>query len=228
MKSSIRTIILISLLLFLGLCSFSQPQPAWSLTPAQLRSRLEVKFRRVGTIYLEAVGFPREDPSDTVQFFIAYRYPEQFLQIMQGRDDREQIVIFSRENLVLAYPQLDVLEKHQLDSAERDQLIARNIPLAGLIGALQSDELLDERVKTVDHGDTVEVNIDYPDPRVEFDKTFLVIEKTTLRPLIVETTGEQIYRIQITDYREDERLPRPVERAIDHLDPQYLEGFTDV
>ncbi len=211
----------IVLLFLLGSSALS---PLLAITPRQLRSRLDVKFRRVSSIYLNAVGFPVDDRSDSTGFIIGYRYPDRFLQVMRGRGERQQIVLFRGETLVIHYPHLEIYEEHSLSTAERDRLLVQNIPLAGLIAGLQSDDYVDDHIKTHDHGETVEVEIFYPDQRLEFDETRLVLKKSTLQPLVVETLGDQPYRFRVTDYQEDRRFPRPVERALENLDPRELVG----
>jgi|GEM_PF-5399773 len=200
---------------------------ARAYTPEELSSRLEVKFRRVGSVYIRALGHPIENPADTTEMTVAYRYPEQFLQTLRGRQQREQYVLLSNNKYALYYPHLDSYEEGEMTEAEQRRLIADFFPLVGLAGAAVSEEHLEENVTTTDFGDTLLVQINHVDPRLEFEKTEIVLDRRELRPIELisrasDDSGD--YRLEIISYEEDLRFPRPIEQALAEFDLRLLVG----
>ncbi len=223
--SSIKRIGFLLCLVVTLLITFSPAALAY--TPEELSNRLEVKFRRVGSVYLQAVGHPVNNPADTTALTVAYRYPEQFLQVLRGAGQREQYVLLSEKKYALHYPHLNSYEEGEMTAAERRRLIADFFPLVGLIGAAVSEEHLEENVETTDFGDTLLVQINHGDPRLEFEKTEIVLDRSELRPLYLLSlaSGESgDYRLEIVSYEEDLRFPKPVEQALAELDLRFLVG----
>lgn len=199
--------------------------PADALSVEELSDRFEVKFRRVGTIFLRARGYPVTNPSDTVQLVLAYRYPDAFLQVLRGRGSREQVVLLRGDTLAVSFPHLNLTERRVLEPRRRAKVLARNFPIAGLAGLVRLDSLPGDSVVIHDNGGTISVRVPRPARGGRAAGTIRgVLSSDRLRPLVLETEGSDGYKLEVEYYREDERLPPVVDEAFGSFDPGLVSG----
>lgn len=215
------------LLAVLSLFLFLQPITGVAITPEQLRSRLRVKFRRTSSILLQARLFPVQQPADSSSLTLAYRYPDKFLQILRGRRNRKQVMLFRGDSVAVYYPELDILKERRLSPAQKSKLIARNVPLAAVVGGLQSDSFPLENIRVETYGETVSVEINNDRPELSYRQLRAVFRRESLTPLFFVIISDYKYRLEVDSYEEENRFPPVIEKAFGRFDPRLLEGWNN-
>ncbi len=222
MKSWIR-VIFFSLLIFILFGAGA----AEAVSVEDFISRARVKFRQTPTIYLEAISRVESKPQDTTAVVFSYSYPDKILQRVQRSDSSEQIFIISGDSAVVNYPHLNIERRKQLTDRQKQELLADNFPLAILAAGLETDTAVKEKMTVQQSNGQLEVKIEANNQDLRYRRGKAIFDWPQLHPvsLTVELAADgSRHRIEVVDYREKPRLPRPVEDAIARMNPQYLEG----
>ncbi len=214
-----------SAFLFTGLLiCLVQAAPVNALSPEQFISRLKVKFRRTSSIYLQARVYPLDRPADSSTVTLAYRYPDRFLQVLRGRQKREQIVLFRGDSVAVYYPKIDIYKTRRLTSRQKQSLIVRKVPLAAMVAGLRSDSFPVENVRTTTYSETITARIVNNNSRLPYKKARVVFTRDKLIPLFFVIISDYKYKLKITKYEEESRFPAIVEEAFNQFNPRLLSG----
>ncbi|MGM0381377.1 MAG: hypothetical protein ACQEP7_05275 [bacterium] len=207
--------------------SVIMPAAAPAVEVEDVVSRLEVKFRRTKSIYLEAVSRKMGEEPDTTHVTVAYRYPGQILQWVRGDDSSEQVFILKEDSACISYPHLDIERREQLTDREKQQILIENFPLAALVGGLQSDSIPEDKINVKQLNSQIKLETKFGGERSQYRRGEAIFDWPQLYPVsfTVQMAGSgSKYRVEILQYKEDKRFPPAIEKTLDRLEPDYLDG----
>jgi len=216
-----------SVVVFLGL-TIVFPPIAEALSSQRFINQMRTKFRRTATIYLEAESHRLHDdgpPSDTMNVTLAYSYPEQIVQHVRGDRNRQQILLYNGDSMVLSYPHIGVERRRSVTRKQFGRALVEQVPFSSLFLSLASDRISSDSISVKTKPRTLVIQ--YP-PSAESSEQPVKIEATFTRnelhprTFIIENRSGR-FRVRITDYREEERFPPAVEEALNRMNPAFLE-----
>lgn len=198
-----------------------------AVTSQEFINRMKVKFRQTSNIYMEARSHKVTQDgtyTDTMNVTLAYRYPDQLFQWVRGSANREQVLIYRGDSVVIAYPHIDVERRRTIDRKSLSRLIVNQVPFAAIFVGISSDAVSPDSMTVTPRNGALDVRfspgkqgngLKWVDARFRGDnlhpKSFIIQNEYTR------------YRVNIREYREEERFPGPVEKAINELRPGYVE-----
>jgi outer membrane lipoprotein-sorting protein len=188
-------------------------------------NRMQTKFRRTASIYMEAQSHrigPDGTLGDTMDVTLAYRYPDQLLQWVRIPDNREQIIIYRGDTVVISYPHIDVTRKKAVSRRRLHRLIADQVPFAAVFVGLAEKALDPDSVTVTPSGEVLNVTFRGrrrgQSTRIEGQFT-----RDELRPREMTIHNDRgQFRVTINVYEEEKRFPKPVERALQTRRPDAL------
>lgn len=199
--------------------------PVFGQSAESFLNRMKVKFRSTSNIYLEAQSNrirPDGTSSDTMQVTLAYAYPDKLLQWVRGEDNREQIMVFRGDTLVVSYPHIDVTRRRTVDRAQLRRMVLDQVPFAAVFVGMATEAVKPDSITVTDSGPVL--NVSYRGRRRNPTEVLAQFKRETLEPVsfrIRDDRGQ--FHVKIREYTEETRFPGPIERAINELRPDYLE-----
>ena len=218
-------IITVGFLLFLTVVF---PSVVEALSPQTFINQMRTKFRRTATIYLEAQSHRLHEnapPSDTMTVTLAYAYPDRVVQHVHGQRNQQQILLYNGDSMVLSYPHIDVERRRSVTRDQFSRALVEQVPFSSLFLGLASDRLSGDSISV--ETKTQRVHIHFP-PSAEPSESPVKIKATFTRNelhprmFIIENQSGR-FRVKITEYREEQRFPPAVEKALNRMDPRLLE-----
>ncbi|MFB6344585.1 MAG: hypothetical protein ABEK50_02255 [bacterium] len=215
----------------MGLLVLLPVTPSLAYTSEDFVTELKTKFRTTSSIFLKArstgldlsAESSRMDFGDTATIVLAYSYPNQYLQVVDGQSNKRQYLMIKNDSMAISYPHLDYSEKRTISKRQRRSLLVRNVPIAGAIMGLTSGEVPHDSID-VTTGDT-ELTVvvhkyreDLPFKRVEAR-----FRRDNLQPVYFILEGKRKFRIDIVHYEEEKRFPEWIEDALLKFDFKQLE-----